>query len=289
MPPPAAAAAAASCRPSQTFRRRGEALRSFCFRQLLRRELLNVLGGLTLHRPLPRSLEQRLHLRSSPDDLGRGHLVRRRGQSGRAPGDPQSSVEPIASSPQDVEGLVLTQDRGSSAHTLKIEPKSVQIRSKTDSSTFRDFQKARSSSSGLFRRVLWPFRHSEISRKPFFNFAAFPRFSKSQTAFFRLVSPRFVTKNGLFDLQRKNSCMFKAENRSISLQSSFFDPERKNSCKFEAENRSISLQSSFFDRREKTAAFSRLKIAQFRSKVASSIQREKQLHVRSRKNRSTSL
>ena len=46
----------------------------------------------------------------------------------------------------------------------------------------------------------------------------------------------------------------------------------------EAENRSVSLHS-FFDRREKTAACSRLKIAQFRSKAASSIIEKKELHV----------
>ena len=59
------------------------------------------------------------------------------------------------------------------------------LQHRTASSTFRDFQKATPRSSGLFRH-LWPkrpLRRSEIS--------------KSQTAFFRLVSPRFETKNDL--------------------------------------------------------------------------------------------
>ena len=93
-------------------------------------------------------------------------------------------------------------------------------------STFRDFQKA----VLQFRRA--------------------PRFLEGQTAFFRLVS-RFVTKNGFFDLQRKNSCMFEVKIAQFRSKAAS----------------SIS--------REKTAACSRLKIAQFRSKAASSIQREK--------------
>ena len=69
----------------------------------------DVLRRVALHlrRPLPGSLQQGLHFGGSPDDLRRRHLVGRRRQSRRPPGDPQRAVQPVASAPQDVEGLVL--------------------------------------------------------------------------------------------------------------------------------------------------------------------------------------
>ena len=143
-----------------------------------------------------------------------------------------------------------TQDRGSYAHTLKIEPKNAQIRSKTASSTFRDFQKARSSSSGLFRRVLWPFRHSEISRKP-------------------SISPR--------------SEIFKKPNRVLQACFAAFcdqkrllrSPEKKQLHVRGWKSLNFAPKQPLWSREKKQLHVRGWKIVQLRSKAASSIQREK--------------
>ena len=90
------------------FRRRSEAFGCFRLRHLLRGEPLDVLRRLALlRRPLPRSLQQGLHFAGPSDDLGGRHLVGRRRQSRRAPGDAQRPIQPVAAAPQHVHGLVL--------------------------------------------------------------------------------------------------------------------------------------------------------------------------------------
>ena len=106
-------------------------------------------------------------------------------------------------------------------------------------------------------------------------------------------------QSSFFDPERKNSCMFEAEKSFNFAPKQPLRSRAKNSCMFEAENslnfapkqplrsrekktaacsrlknRSISLQSSLFDPERKNSSCSRVKIAEFRSKAASSIQRE---------------
>ena len=82
-------------------------------------------------------------------------------------------------------------------------------------------------------------------------------------------------QSSLFDPERKTAACSRLKTRSISLQSSLFDPERKKTAACSRlKNRSISLQSSLFDPERKNSSCSRVKIAEFRSKAASSIQRE---------------
>ena len=111
-----------------------------------------------------------------------------------------------------------------------------------------------------------------------------PRFSESQIEFFSLVSPRFVAFSTFRDFQ-KAVLQFRRVSEISKSQTAFFrlvSPRfvTKTASSISAENRSISLQSSFFDPERKTAACSRLKIAQFRPKAVSLIVEKKQLHVR---------
>ena len=74
---------------------------------------------------------------------------------------------------------------------------------------------------------------------------------------------RFL-KNGLFDLrEKKNSCRFEAAKTLNFAPKRPLRPQRKKTARFEAEK---TLKNGLFDLREKTAAGSRLKNAQLRSK-----------------------